>query len=531
MTKRILAIILSLLLILPCLAACNGGDDPTPTDPAPTDAPTEKPTEKPTQDNEGNKNENENEGNTNKPNDEIIPEVNPFENGMKINDIDISEYTVVYATEGGTSTSAENYAKEFAEWVKNTVGIQLTVVDDSAAVGDKEILFGDTNRPESAEAVKEEYDGRYDFNAILKDNKLAIVASHKDGYYTALGSLKNSLKAAEGNLTEGFTINKLSYEEINEVVAGALTHEITDSGLRLYKSTQKQMDAWKEYTNGWKSNTDCPEQGGGIHLDFDTDSSFVSFKVSSGSCVVLVNDELVANGVNDKMYKLDMENGTNRVTIVLPTGNTKNWVVSELIVDAGATVEKHKTDLNILFLGDSITQGYNNHGHPASTYTFYTTTYFNANSVVQGNGGSQIWEKLLDPDLADLYQPDLIIIALGTNDYANGCRADALKSRMNTFLDKLQDIYPDTEIVGVTPIKRLNREMTAFDTNLAAANKGLEESFKAHGCFVVDGETMLSKAEEYADYVHPNEDGFLVYGENLCAAIEDLVEDIVANKE
>lgn len=530
MTKKILAILLALMLVLPCLASCNGDNEPSPK---PTEAPTDAPTEKPTEGNansNGNNNSSNNNNNDNQDPDDEIVEVDPFENGMKINGIDISEFSVIYASQGTTSSSAKTYATEFVEWVKDNVNVELTLSDDTAQVGDKEILFGDTNRPESAESKGDGFDSRYEFSALLKDSKLAITASHKNGYRAALGSFKNSLKASLGNLTSAFTVNSVSLEDINKVVAGAIRHEITTSGLRLHKATQQQIDNWTAHTRGWEYNTQCPQYGVGMRIDFDTDSSFFSFKVSAGTCVVLVNDELVVNGVKEYYCELDTDEETNRVTILLPTGNTNNWTVTELVVDGGAKVEKHKTDLNMLFLGDSITEGYNNHGHPASTFPFYTYTYFNADAVVQGHSGSQIWTDMLDPALADLYDPDLIIIALGTNDYANGCKANDLKSRMNTYLDKLQQIYPDAEIVGVTPIKRLNKEMTQFDSNLAAANKGLEDAFEAHGCFVVDGETLLSEVDEYADYVHPNEDGFLVYGENLCAAIEDLVLDIIANK-
>ena len=102
---------------------------------------------------------------------------------------------------------------------------------------------------------------------------------------------------------------------------------------------------------------------------------------------------------------------------------------------------------------------------------------------------------------------------------------------MAAYLDKLEEIYPDVPIAGLTPIARLNREMTQFDSNLKNASKGLLEAFAEHGALGIDAEDFCEhNVSYYADYVHPNEFGFPVYGKHIYDAIKNLVAEIVAAK-
>ena len=70
-----------------------------------------------------------------------------------------------------------------------------------------------------------------------------------------------------------------------------------------------------------------------------------------------------------------------------------------------------------------------------------------------------------------------------------------------------------------------------YDKNcVERANKGYALGIQDHGGFVVDGEIILSKVSDYADEIHPNEIGFIEYGETLCFLIEEEIARIVAAK-
>lgn len=68
-----------------------------------------------------------------------------------VNGVDISEYTVVYPE---NATVYEIFAAEIlCDWVSDNCGVELSMVDDTAAETDYEILIGATNREESATNV------------------------------------------------------------------------------------------------------------------------------------------------------------------------------------------------------------------------------------------------------------------------------------------------------------------------------------------------------------------------------------------
>ena len=487
--------------------------------------------------NDNNNNENDDM------NDDNNKEEEKEDDKLAINGLDISDYVIVVGEDA--PNSAKYFAEYLVAWIRTMTGTSLSIVKDSTAATEKEILIGSTNRAESTKAMNITFSQQWTYNAIIENNKLAIAFDHKIGSTNALHALKRAFINSDYDLTEGFSNNAIALEDVKDLVMGAVRKNIESDGLHVHKTTQAQIDAWHAHTASWSGNKENPRSATGIRLDFDTDSSYVYLKLTKNvsNLVFLVNDELVVNGQSTGYISIPEKylGQVNRITLLMSNvGYTDEWAITDLEVDGGCVIERHKTDLNILFLGDSITEGYNNHGHPASTYTFYTHTYFNAEAVVQGHGGSQLWPDMVDPEMANLYQPDVIIVAMGTNDYSGNSSQSVewFRARMNTFLDKVQQVYPNVPIIGITPIRRLS-SMNAniapdqnYDTNcVARANAGYALGIKDHNGYVVNGETILSKVEHYADTVHPNEAGFQEYGEVLCFLIEYEIEAIVNAKK
>ena len=543
MAKKILALVLAILMILPLVVACNSDTDSTKKTTTGTTA--GKQDENNNQNNQNNQNNNQNNQNNNENNggDTEIEE-DPFKDGkLSINGNDISEYVIVIAAD--PINSVKYFAEDLAEWIKDITGKTVNIVDDTTAPTAKEIVIGETNRPESTEAIGSGFSQTWHYNVVLNNDKLAIAIDGKGAMTNALNALQRAFANNACNITKGFTNTIVALEDVKDLVMGAVRKDILSDGLHVHKTTQAQIDAWHEHTKNWSGNKENPRSATGIRLDFDTDSSYIRLKLSktTSSMVLLLNDELVINGYDGSYWQLPESalGKTNRITILMTNvGYTDEWAITELEVDGGAKAVRHKTDLNILFLGDSITEGYNNHGHPASTYTFYTHTFFNAEAVVQGHGGSQLWPDMVDPAMANLYQPDVIIIAMGTNDYSgnSGQSVEWFKDRMNTFLNKVEQVYPNVPIIGITPIRRLSSMSETVDPEnnydkncVAKANAGYAQALREHNAFVVNGENILSKAEHYADTVHPNEKGFIVYGETLSFLIELEIQDIVKNKK
>ena len=554
MAKRILALVMVFMMILPLIVACNSEPDGTTgtTGTIATSGTTgsnqnnNQNNENNNQSNNENNNQNNNEDNNvnNENKEESVFDEDPFEDGkLSLKGVDISEYVIV--TPVDPVNSVKYFAEDLADWVKDITGKTINIVEDSTAATDKEILVGDTNRAESTTAKSALTTEQKSYNAVVTESgKVAIAFNHKNGSVSALNAFQRSFANNDCNVTEGFTNTKIALEDVKDLVMGAVRKEMESDGLHVYKCTQAQVDAWHAHTANWNGNKENPRSSLGIRIDVDTDSSYISVTLSKSvsNLVLLLNDELVDNAWSGNYYQIPAKDlgKVNRVTILMSNvGYSDQWAITGVEGDGGCKIVRHKTDLNILFLGDSITEGYNNHGHPASTYTFYTHTYFNAEAVVQGHGGSQLWPDMVDPAMASLYQPDVIIVAMGTNDYSGNRNQSVewFRNRMDAFLDKVEQVYPGVPIIGITPIRRLNEMNSAIDPELnydkncvERANAGYALGIKDHKGFVVDGSTLLSKVEHYADTVHPNEEGFKEYGKWLCFLIEEEIARIVAAK-
>ncbi len=92
---------------------------------------------------------------------------------LRINDVPLKEYTVVYDKEDMYATYC---AETFASLLKQKTKIELPVVDDETAEVENEILIGKTNRPQSAEVFSTELAGD-EFLVSGKDGKVVLYAN------------------------------------------------------------------------------------------------------------------------------------------------------------------------------------------------------------------------------------------------------------------------------------------------------------------------------------------------------------------
>ena len=456
-------------------------------------------------------------------------------NNMVIGSTSIADYNIVYPKDAFNSERA--FAEDLAAWIKETIGVEVKVITDSSSATAHEILIGKTNRSESNTSAL--FTSDYDFNVSIKNSKLIVEANGKSGYDIAFNALTKSIVKNKGAINANISNDKLSYGEIQAISVGAVRYTTSDMGLHFWKSTQLQIDNWTANTKGWENNTTCTQHSTGVRLDFDTDSSYFYFKVTDGKdCVVLINGEQILQNVSSHLQLLDTSKGTNRVTILLPSGTSSSWALEAFEVESGSNTTLHDFDFKILFLGDSITEGYNNYNNVSKTYTFQLAEKFNASAVVQGNSGSQFWSNLLDPEFATLYQPDIIYVAMGTNDwdsYETGWSFEQYKARCREYLTQLRVLYPETPIIGVVPIDR--RDLTTDEKKAsfaeacdAEACDAYAEVYEEFGAFVVRGVDVIpNESKYYADNVHPNDIGFIVYGENLYEATKDYVASVLAD--
>ncbi len=311
---------------------------------------------------------------------------------------------------------------------------------------------------------------------------------------------------------------KVSLSAIKKIVVGAVYSEPYEEGIRFLKCTPDQVCAWTAVGDWWH---EVALASTGIRIDFHTDSRYVGFTVRGKKCEVLINGLIAQVHISKdsntfENFQITLPAGENRVTLVFSSHNPF-CAIRELSIEDGAYLKPHTYDWKLLFIGDSITQGWNSK-YDCLSYAYQTSFYFNAESVIQGVGGGRFLPQTFAK--AD-FDPDAVIMAYGTNDFSDCPTAEEAMSQAEEYMTLVKQAYPNAKLFCITPIYRFDEQNKPMGT-LDDYRKALSEIAEDIGYFVIDGYTLVPHHMDFfADAVHPNDLGFSLYAKNL---IEQLLQ-------
>lgn len=174
-----------------------------------------------------------------------------------------------------------------------------------------------------------------------------------------------------------------------------------------------------------------------------------------------------------------------------------------------------KKAAKVLWLGDSITQGYGPL-RSSQTYVCVANRILNYDIINQGIGGYVYDKKSLLK--MEGYKPEKLIVALGTNQY--GC--ETMKD-IEEYYPRLFELYgKDIPTLVITPLWR-GDNMDGVPTLVKFCDKLKEILAKYPNIKVVDGFKLVPHLPEYfLDNLHPNVLGTEVYGRNLVEKIREV---------
>lgn len=323
---------------------------------------------------------------------------------------------------------------------------------------------------------------------------------------------------------------KLTLDQIKAVTVGALAINTDTNGIHFSKCTEAQVAAWMALSKSLGGNAQTTS---GVRLDFHTNAKSLTFTVGEpGKYDVIVNDllrtQLAAKEAGESLMvelcdpigdPFKEESGEVRVTLCLPSHGI--GVLQEVELAGDAFVRPHAFDHKFLFLGDSITQGWETK-YDSLSYAYRVSSFFNADSVIQGVGGARYHETTLD---ALPYDPDLIFVAYGVNDFSHYQSHYEFHAHVSAFLDRLQSIYPDKKVAIISPIWRNNLKIKPLGS-FADCRATIAKEALARGFFHIDGLTLVPPIPAFfADgLAHPNDAGFSLYAQNLIREIEKIIE-------
>ena len=264
----------------------------------------------------------------------------------------------------------------------------------------------------------------------------------------------------------------------------------------------------------------------GIMLDFWTDSTTLAFDyqtfIASNKMFfyfdIYVNGQLLFHEGKEETYKdegrvsVSLEEGKKRITVYFPC--LFGTRIRNVEIDDNAELIPVEKEKNILFLGDSITQGYSAK-FSSLTYTNAITRSYDANCLNQAIGGNIFNEDDLDEFLA--FQPDIIFVAFGTNDWKQGVDVSTNAER---YFAKLNKIYPNVPINVILPIWRGDieeLEKTTPHRFMEVREIVREKAEKYPNTTVIYSIDFLPRCEDVFEdkRLHPNDIGFVLYAEGL----------------
>ena len=307
---------------------------------------------------------------------------------------------------------------------------------------------------------------------------------------------------------------KLNFYQIKELTVGAVNIEKQDEGIRFYKMQKCQIDAFYALSNilGIRAETTT-----GIRLDFETDSAFVAFENKGGNRFEYFIDGVYQGNVSDAHVRIELRKPC-RVTLAFPSHNI--GIIDEFELSDGATATRHKFDRKILFIGDSITQGYDAL-FPSECYANRLARYYDAEILNQAIGGACFDPAVLQPVGAF----DFVVVAYGTNDWSKKNPTD-FAADAAAFMARLGLIYGKLPVFVVLPIWRADTHRTDTAGDFMECRATIGRLAATQGFTVLDDYDLLPHDTRlFSDgYLHPNAIGFQFYAENLLPYFEKLLK-------
>ena len=338
----------------------------------------------------------------------------------------------------------------------------------------------------------------------------------------------------------------LDFETVQKITTGAVRIEQEKDGIHFYRFTKEQEALYKNRKFGFRFY-EKSLQNAGIKLMFKTDSEtlFLKGNMLNGGGRGYYSLDVFANGATvgyidnfsdkilEKFYAASqfpfvafsktfaLGKGEKTVCVYLPWSAVV--ALKEIEVDNGAYIAPAKPQKTLLAFGDSITHGYDAL-RPSMRYPSKLCDALGAAEYNKAIGGEVFFPALAAEK--DAFSPDYITVAYGTNDWSNLEKNEVVEN-CNAFYATLAKNYPASRIFAITPIWRENAEdvtkggtFHGISEIISCAVRDIPNAEVISGIDLVPHDTDL-----YADgRLHPNDEGFVFYAENLIREIKTRLE-------
>ena len=311
----------------------------------------------------------------------------------------------------------------------------------------------------------------------------------------------------------------LKKSDVERITFGALKITENDGHFDFFRFTDEQIAVYE------KENLDFHKKAFGtasVMLDFYTNSRTLSFNFATESKAgpnlkfafidAWVDGMMVAHlgdysiEPRGDRAELLLGEGEKRVTLYLPS--VFRTTLSQITLEDGASLRPAEKKYKALILGDSITHGYCAH-FPSLNYANTVIRDLELDAVNQAIGGEVFRPSILGS--APLFEPDVVTVALGTNNRYNQKEADE-------YFKILAEHYPRARRIYISPIWRADNGPDFFK-----AIEDYEALARSYGMEIISGLQVLHHLPDmFTDGLHPNDLGYSQYSELLIKKLREI---------
>ncbi|MBT5136088.1 MAG: hypothetical protein HOM36_00885 [Phycisphaerae bacterium] len=190
-----------------------------------------------------------------------------------------------------------------------------------------------------------------------------------------------------------------------------------------------------------------------------------------------------------------------------------------------ADVDTHGSDANVIFIGDSITQGWEGNG--AGVWQANFTPLKSINLGISGDRTEHILWRLANGHLNGL-QPDVAVVMIGTNNFGQQDKdsPSVVLDGVNAIVEQLKSELPNIHVLLLDIFPR-GQNFNAMRGSILQVNQALQATyiqddrvtFLPIGQHFIEQDGTIS-TEIMPDYLHLSEQGYEIWSDAILPTIQ-----------
>jgi len=188
---------------------------------------------------------------------------------------------------------------------------------------------------------------------------------------------------------------------------------------------------------------------------------------------------------------------------------------------------KHEGNVGLLFLGDSITDGWRGSGRKIFEDRY--DKYDAANFGIGGDRTEHILWRIDHGELDDIH-PKVVVLMIGTNNLGSHQSVDDTVAGIKCDVDAIHNKLPDAKILLLAIFPRGHRADDPFREQIKQANEQISQFDGKDNVKYLDinpkfleDDGALSKFV-MPDYLHPNEMGYQIWAKAMQPTLEKMMK-------